>query len=495
MDPITEVEIDTCLWQLDRVRDRLVLSGPYDSDLLERMRQVPGRSWDERGAYGTPKANTFALLPKAAESLLDLLSDFDVACSEAAFALLTTLLEEEPTLVIKRLVVMRDRFVIDAPFDRGLLRGARAIRGHFWDAQGNYGIPRAETFPRTYDSVVPLRRLAADFDLDIDPEAEAALTALAVEHAVHEAQAQVWHRASQATEAQLDLPDLGGTLRPFQVAGMAYAIEARRTFIADEMGLGKTVQALASLEALHAFPALVVTMASLKLNWERETRRWLPHRSVQVVTDKTCQPEAEVTIINYDVLRWLITQDEDGVEKPLWPPFQAVVLDESQAIKSPKAKRTRHALTLGAEVGVRLCLSGTPVLNRPIELVQQLTFLGRLDAFGGFWAFVERYCEAKRLAYGWDFSGASHLDELHERLRGMCYVRRTKEQVLPDLPAKQRTVVPIELSNRRTYRQAERQTIKWLARQAVQEEAFLASLAPLKRAEQKRLVEHFASSL
>ena len=57
MDTITELEIDSSLWQLDRVRDRLVLSGPYDGELLEWMRQVPGRSWDERGTYGTPKAN------------------------------------------------------------------------------------------------------------------------------------------------------------------------------------------------------------------------------------------------------------------------------------------------------------------------------------------------------------------------------------------------------------------------------------------------------
>ena len=76
---------------------------------------------------------------------------------------------------------------------------------------------------------------------------------------------------------------LGGTLEPFQWAGVRYALDARRCFIADEQGLGKTVEALAALEADDAFPAVVVCPASLKLNWEREAARWLPHRTTTLV--------------------------------------------------------------------------------------------------------------------------------------------------------------------------------------------------------------------
>ena len=64
---------------------------------------------------------------------------------------------------------------------------------------------------------------------------------------------------------------------------MRYALERRRTFIADEQGLGKTVQALATVEADGAFPAVVVCPASMKLTWERESSRWLPHRRVAVL--------------------------------------------------------------------------------------------------------------------------------------------------------------------------------------------------------------------
>src|SRR3546814_6902164 len=76
---------------------------------------------------------------------------------------------------------------------------------------------------------------------------------------------------------------VGGELEPFQWAGVRYALDTRRLFIADEQGLGKTVEALATLEADAAFPAVVICPASLKLNWERESQRWLPHRSVAVV--------------------------------------------------------------------------------------------------------------------------------------------------------------------------------------------------------------------
>ncbi len=87
---------------------------------------------------------------------------------------------------------------------------------------------------------------------------------------------------SYAEDADLDL-ELGGVLHPFQRAGVRYALERRRTFIADEQGLGKTVQALAALEADGAFPAVVVCPASMKLIWRRESGKWLPHRSVEVL--------------------------------------------------------------------------------------------------------------------------------------------------------------------------------------------------------------------
>ena len=111
-----------------------------------------------------------------------------------------------------------------------------------------------------------------------------------------------------------------------------------------------------------------------------------------------------------------------------------------------------------------LALTGTPVLNRPIELVSQLEIIGRIEEFGGSWNFRKRYCAAKHNGYGWDFTGTSNADELNDLLRRVCYVRRNKADVLTELPAKGRYTVEAELSGQamKQYRHAEADTLVWL---------------------------------
>ena len=92
---------------------------------------------------------------------------------------------------------------------------------------------------------------------------------------------------------------LGGELQPFQWAGVRYVLDARRVFLSDEQGLGKTIEALATLEEDDAYPAVVLCPASLKLNWQREAGKWLPHRKVTVVPGTGMVPDdgADVTIL------------------------------------------------------------------------------------------------------------------------------------------------------------------------------------------------------
>ncbi len=117
-----------------------------------------------------------------------------------------------------------------------------------------------------------------------------------------------WWQLSGATEAPLDdkvPPTLGGELKPFQRAGVSYLLAQRRAFLADEQGLGKTIEALATLEADGAYPAIVVCPASLKLNWLRELSLWLPHRSTQALTGTRASAPiepADVTVVNYDIV-------------------------------------------------------------------------------------------------------------------------------------------------------------------------------------------------
>jgi SWI/SNF-related matrix-associated actin-dependent regulator 1 of chromatin subfamily A len=274
---------------------------------------------------------------------------------------------------------------------------------------------------------------------------------------------------SAADDAELDVPGLGGELKPFQRAGVAYLLERRRAFLADEQGLGKTVEALATLQADGAFPAVVVCPANLKLNWLRETRIWLPGRSVEVLNglDGGEPPSADVTIVNYDILA-------ARVPALLARGPRAVVLDEAHYCKNATAKRTQAVAQLTAGVpqeGLVMALSGTPIVNRPAELIAQLRIIGRLADFGSGAQFGAR------------FKGADAHQRLHWHLRARCFVRRLKRDVLPQLPAKTRAVVPIELDNFAEYRLAESDLLAWLRSQPLDLRELDAKLAAALRAE------------
>lgn len=301
----------------------------------------------------------------------------------------------------------------------------------------------------------------------LSAEAAAILEALLAEH--RDAAAAV--RRSRATEGE-PIPAVaavvGGEPAPFQWAAVRYALQARGTFLADEQGLGKTVEALVAIEADGAYPAVVVCPASMKLGWEREARRWLPHRSVAVLHGRGAVAlDAELTILNYEIVaahRAALARTDP----------RALVVDESHYCKNPQAKRT-HAVRRLSEAlppaALRLALTGTPVLNHAEELIAQLRIIGRLGEFGSGAAFARR------------FRGELHEERLHWHLRRTCFVRRRKAEVLPQLPPKRRVVVPIALTNASEYRLAERDLIAWLRTQPLDLSQLNARIAAALRAQ------------
>jgi superfamily II DNA or RNA helicase len=312
--------------------------------------------------------------------------------------------------------------------------------------------------------------VAAHTGLEVDDRARALIAELRVEH--DRAAATV--ALSYAEDAELQDLELGGELHPVQRAGVRYALERRRTFIADEQGLGKTIQALAALEADDAFPVVVVCPASMKLIWEREANRWLPERSVAVLGGRGESAwehgarEAEIVVLNYDIL------DVHAARLAARDP-KALILDESHYVKNPRARRTKAAVALAAGLppnALKLALTGTPILNRPEELVSQLRVLGRLREFGSGARLTRR------------FKAAASDDRLHWNLRATCYVRRTKADVLPQLPAKRHETIPVLLSNEHDYRLAESDVIAWLQSQPLDLRTVDAKVAAALRAEQ-----------
>jgi superfamily II DNA or RNA helicase len=353
------------------------------------------------------------------------------------------------------------------------LDGERLRLEVLWDPDAGAAfdaLPAVEdgrTVPLDPWAVEQLDAFIAQHDVQVRGTALAALARLRAEHDA--ALAEI--RRSRATTAEPIAEvagQLGGTLEPFQWAGVRYVLGARRAFLADEQGLGKTVQALAALEADLAFPAIVVCPAALKLNWQREAQRWLPHRSVALAEGRGAPPPpADLTIVNYEIVAAQLAAL--ARREP-----RALVVDESHYVKNPKAKRTQAVRRLAQAIpddGLRLALTGTPVLNHAEELVAQLRVLGRMEDFGSGARFAR------------EFAGPRSEERLHWHLRRRCFVRRLKREVLPQLPEKRQVVVPIGLDNVREYRLAEDDVIAWLREQPLDLSELNAKIAATLRAE------------
>ncbi len=353
--------------------------------------------------------------------------------------------------------VAESRFTLDVNWDPETIPAFLALPA--CEAHGR-------TLPVDPYLLEPLEHYLRKFDVEVAPNARDALDRLRKEH---DAAIEDVRRSRAQSGPELAIEDrLGGELKPFQRAGVAYALEARRAFLADEQGLGKTVQALAALEADDAYPAIVVCPASLKLNWLRETEHWLPHRSVTVVSGTgTVADAADITIINYEIVHAHRTRLQ--LRRP-----KALVLDESHYVKNPRAKRTQAVRRLAESLkpdALRLALTGTPVMNHPDELIAQLRVIGRLEDFGSGARFARR------------FQGAGAEERIHWHLRRRCFVRRLKVDVLPQLPAKTQVVVPVALENQAEYKRAQADVVAWLREQPLDLSELESKVAAALRAE------------
>lgn len=259
-------------------------------------------------------------------------------------------------------------------------------------------------------------------------------------------------RLSRASAADLKLPVPDGLdYLPYQKAGIAYAVRKGNALIADEPGLGKTIQAIGVSNATRSIRrVLVVVPASLKINWEREWKKWCV-KGLSVGRVIGGKPEnwptddqgrtPDVIVINYDV----IEQHEARLTKTPW---DMMIVDEAHALKNDKAKRTQLILGHGKKnPGIprhrTLLLTGTPILSRPNE-VWTLAHALDPDYFSNKMRFALRYCDAFKGDHGWIMDGASNLRELQRELRARIMVRRKKSAVLTDLSPKTRQIIPLE---------------------------------------------------
>ncbi|PSO46514.1 MAG: hypothetical protein BRC24_01580, partial [Parcubacteria group bacterium SW_4_46_8] len=158
-----------------------------------------------------------------------------------------------------------------------------------------------------------------------------------------------------------------------------------------------TIETLGTLEHLEKYPALIVCPASLKENWKNEVEDWLPSkRSVNVISASDDNPtfRRRVIIINYALLR----KYKDTLLDKDW---EMIVADESHKLKNQDAKRTQNFKKISKDVPYKLLLSGTPITNRPSELISQLKILDVFEEeFGGWWEYGNKFCSAHRNNWG-----------------------------------------------------------------------------------------------
>lgn len=217
----------------------------------------------------------------------------------------------------------------------------------------------------------------------------------------------------------------------YQREAVSWLAARPKAFLALDQGLGKTCVSCVDAVA----PVLVICPATLKINWAREFAMWRPDLKVQVIgnakesIDRTC----DVHIVNYDI-----------VHKVQLAEHNTLICDESHYLKSMTAKRTKFCAKLVKSAPRVRLLSGTPVVNRPIELYPMLRAIGgtKLDYIN----FGRRYCAGWQTPWGsFDVSGASNLEELYTRLKDVMH-RVTKETALPELPPKTYRIVEFDLA-------------------------------------------------
>ncbi len=258
--------------------------------------------------------------------------------------------------------------------------------------------------------------------------------------AVHEARVYAAQRSRmQEMPQRMEVPQgmFLGTLKPFQQAGLSWLIHTKRGLLADEMGLGKTLQALCALCTLHAFPAMIVVPPHLVRNWLSEIKRFIrvngKEPRVHVIKGLTPYqlPEADIYIMHYLLLRgW----------KEILPniSFRAVVFDEIQELRRAGTEKYSAASLLAEKCERVMGLSGTPIYNQGGEIWNVVNILD-YHFLGDWESFTREWC------YGYGNNIVIKPDLLGEHLRREgIMLRRTKAEVLPELPEKRRLVQEID---------------------------------------------------
>ncbi|KAI6053833.1 SWI/SNF-related matrix-associated actin-dependent regulator of chromatin subfamily A-like protein 1 [Marmota monax] len=411
--------------------DRFRVQIGYNKQLLAVFKSLPSRSYDPATKTWDFNMSDYSALMKAAQRLPTITLEplEGVGGSSGGYASLPS----APSLAFVKgrcMLISRARFEVDVSYSEDLIALFKQMDSRKYDANTR----KWNFLLEEHNKLITRVRCLPQVQLDPLPKTLTLAFASQLE--------KTSLQPAEVPEADLSEVDakLVSTLMPFQRAGVNFAIAKRgRLLLADDMGLGKTIQAIC-IAAFYRkeWPLLVVVPSSVRFTWEQAFLQWLPSLSPNqinvVITGKGRLTAGLVNIVSFDLLSKL--------EKQLKTPFKVVIIDESHFLKNIKTARCRAAMPILKVAKRVILLSGTPAMSRPAELYTQIIAV-KPTFFPQFHAFGLRYCDAKQMSWGWDYSGSSNLGELKLLLEEAVMLRRLKSDVLSQLPAKQRKTVVV----------------------------------------------------
>lgn len=235
-----------------------------------------------------------------------------------------------------------------------------------------------------------------------------------------------------------------GQLRPYQKFGLDWlhflADFGFGGILADDMGLGKTIQVLVFLQSLHEqgkanAPTLLVVPKSLLANWQREAARFTPALRFLEFMGNFRKKDPDL-FQDFDVILTTYGTMLRDVEFLRATHFHYIILDESQAIKNPLAQSSKAVRLLKADH--RLVMTGTPVENNTFELWSQFAFLNP-GLLGNLESFKREFATPIE-------DGQADTTSLLRRMVYPFILRRTKDQVAPELPPRTERLIFTDLS-------------------------------------------------
>lgn len=257
-------------------------------------------------------------------------------------------------------------------------------------------------------------------------------------------------------------------LYDYQEEGVRMELAMKCCINGDDMGLGKTIQSIVAIERAKATPCLVICPSALKINWEREIKKFTNLRPL-ILTDSvnatfgyhlTKMNLFDVVICNYESLQKYFVVDlgpkplrlKNFVFRDEVNILKSIIIDESARVKDPSTRQSKVIMGICHGKEYIYELTGTPVVNHAVDIACQIAILGRIGEFGGYGEFVNRY------------GNNEHLDELNQKIHSTCYFRREKKDVLKDLPDLTRTTISVglDVETQREYDTCQRDLLSFL---------------------------------